>query len=477
MILKKNINFSITIILLTFILCLIYANFNIKNYDKNVIDSKNTFIHQMLKNDPGRYFYSGYQIKKQLKEKVSYFDTKNNNFTKYLYPRIIAFYYLIFDYDFFEDSNEKKIKIGVHHEFLIFQISLYYLSLIFLYFQLKKKIESNTLFLIIFFLCVEPTIFQYHGSFWSESIFFSLQILIMGLVLSDNHLYYKNLVLGFLLGLLALQRSNGFYYFIPILVFLFFINPLHIYKRIAVILIGYLLIIHIPIYHNYKETGKYFLLPKEIKAVLHAYVVPEILDENQLNNEKKKAFKFMKDKGVIITQDLIDKKYNRLSFSFCDKPNEEANFEVNFEICNYFNKRSKEILISNPIETLKFIVKRSLSFSLLNPFHIYADNLYLSEKYYYRSELHKKLTNYRVSYSLTIYFICFVGFIHLLKSKRKDLIIFVILSSLYFFIILSWHGNNRYFVPILIYQSIFFSYGLKFIFNYFNKTKFSKKNF
>ena len=101
MILKKNINFSIIIILLTFILCLIYANFNIKNYDKNVIVSENTFIHQMLKNDPGRYFSSGYQIKKQLKEKVSYFDTKNNNFTKYLYPRIIAFYYLIFDYDYF----------------------------------------------------------------------------------------------------------------------------------------------------------------------------------------------------------------------------------------------------------------------------------------------------------------------------------------------------------------------------------------
>lgn len=185
----------------------------------------------------------------------------------------------------------------------------------------------------------------------------------------------------------------------------------------------------------------------------------------------------MKDKGVIITQDLIDKKYNRLSFSFCDKSNEESNFEVNLEICNYFNKRSKEILISNPIKTVKFIVKRSLSFALLNPFHIYADNLYLSEKYYYRSELHKKLINYRVPYSLTIYFICFVGFIHLLKSKRKDLIIFVILSSLYFFMILSWHGNNRYFVPILIYQSIFFSYGLKFIFNFFNKTKFSKKNF
>jgi len=474
---KKKINFSIIIILLSFILCLIYSNFNIKNYDKNILNSENFFQHQMIKNDAERYFSNGYEIKKQLNEKINYFDTKNNNFTKYLFPRIISFYYLIFDYDLYEDSHEKKVKIGVHHKFLIFQISLYYLSLIFLYFQLKKKIDSITLFLTIFFLCLEPSIFQYHGSFWSESIFFSLQILIMALVLSDNYSNYKNLILGLLLGLLALQRTNGFYYFIPIIVFIWFVNPLNIFRRIAIILTGYLLIINIPGYHNYKQTGDYFVLPKETKSVLHAYIVPQLLNKDQLNNEKSRALEFMKDNGVIITQDLINKEYKRLSFFFCERYDEKTNFVSNLKICNYFDKRSKEILISNPIKTLEFLIKKSLSFSLLNPFHIYADNLYLSEKYYYGSELHQKLINYRVFYSLTIYFICFVGFINLLKSKKKDLIIFVILSSLYFFMILSWHGNNRYFLPILIYQSFFFASGVKYILNYFNKIKFLKKNY
>jgi asparagine N-glycosylation enzyme membrane subunit Stt3 len=195
-----------------------------------------------------------------------------------------------------------------------------------------------------------------------------------------------------------------------------------------------------------------------------------------LNNEKELALQMIKDKGISISQDLINTKYSRYSFIFCENYDKIVNEIRYLEICNYFNSRSKKILISNPIKTIKFIIKRSLSFSLLNPFHVYADNLYISEKYYYKSDLHQNLIKYRAIYSLIIYLICFIGFIYLLKLKKNDLVFFVILSSLYFFIILSWHGNNRYFTPILIYQSIFFANGLRFILDFFKKQIAQREN-
>ena len=113
--------------------------------------------------------------------------------------------------------------------------------------------------------------------------------------------------------------------------------------------------------------------------------------------------------------------------------------------------------------SLKFLIDRSLSFSLLNPFHIYSDHKFLSGKFYYKSDLHKKLLPYRVVYSFFIYIICLFGLINLIKMKDKNLLFYVIISSLYFFSILSWHGNNRYFTPVLIYFSIFFGNGIQFI--------------
>ena len=96
----KRINISyffIILFLFSSILSLIYTNHNIKNYDKNILDEEGNSVHLMIKNDTHRYFSHGYEIKKQIDENYNYFDTGRDNFTKYLFPRIIALYYQIFD--------------------------------------------------------------------------------------------------------------------------------------------------------------------------------------------------------------------------------------------------------------------------------------------------------------------------------------------------------------------------------------------
>ena len=117
---------------------------------------------------------------------------------------------------------------------------------------------------------------------------------------------------------------------------------------------------------------------------------------------------------------------------------------------------------------LKYVAKKSLSYSLLNPFHIFSDHKFISGEEYYKSDLHKKLIPYRLAYSLIIYLVCFFGLIELIKKRKNTLLFYLIVSSFYFFIILSWHGNNRYFTPVLIYLSIFFGYGLNYLANKFS---------
>ena len=140
---KFNSKFIFITIFISVFLSILYANFNIKNYDKNIINKKGISTHLLIKDDSFRYFSHGYEIKQQLKNNVEYFDTGRTNFTKYLFPRIIALYYLAFDYNLYDNIEKKVVNIGIHKNFLYFQILLYYLSVLFLYFQTRKIIDSK----------------------------------------------------------------------------------------------------------------------------------------------------------------------------------------------------------------------------------------------------------------------------------------------------------------------------------------------
>ena len=119
----KRINISYFFIILflsSLILSLIYIKHNIKNYDKNFLNENGTSFHLMIKNDTQRYFSHGYEIKKQLDENYNYFDTGRDNFTKYLFPRIIALYYKIFDYELYENEKKKSNKFRYTPKFFSF---------------------------------------------------------------------------------------------------------------------------------------------------------------------------------------------------------------------------------------------------------------------------------------------------------------------------------------------------------------------
>ena len=174
------------IIFLGFLISVLISINNLNKYDKNVTDENGNTYHQMIKYDAYRYLSHGDKIKDQLKEGLNFFETGKEHYTKYLPPRVMAIYYYLFDIDLYENSDKKKINTGIHLPYLIFQSLLYYFSVLLLYFSLSKIINNKISFFILVFLCFEPTILQYHSSFWSESIFFSLQIIIISLILKKK---------------------------------------------------------------------------------------------------------------------------------------------------------------------------------------------------------------------------------------------------------------------------------------------------
>ena len=166
----KKFSFTIIFILISFLISILISNYNLTNYDKIVVNNSGSY-HQMIKTDSLRYLRHGAEIKNQLENNVDYFLTGRENYTKYLPPRIAAAYYIFFDKELFNNFDERVVNTGIHFSYLLIQCFFYFFSVALLFFSIKKIFDKRIVFFIILFLCIEPTIFQYHGTFWSESFF------------------------------------------------------------------------------------------------------------------------------------------------------------------------------------------------------------------------------------------------------------------------------------------------------------------
>ena len=97
-----------------------------------------------------------------------------------------------------------------------------------------------------------------------------------------------------------------------------------------------------------KKSGKFFIIPIETKSVLHTYVLPEILDKDELEKEKKETIDLIQSKKIEISiSKLNGTDYSRYSFLFCE--NFDSNKGLNYlSICEYLNSRAKKVILRIP---------------------------------------------------------------------------------------------------------------------------------
>ena len=231
------------IIISAFLLSIFTSVLIIKNYDKYEISTDEIENHRIIKGDIPDIWIDGQTIKNDLEAGKSYFESGKEIFRSYLPPRLIALYSYIFDYDLFEDWDQRIISSDNSKIFyLIIQSLLYYFSIFIFLKKLIKYFNPNICFFIILFLSLEPTIFFFHSTFHTESIFFTMQILMLTLLMDDIDKISRSILIGVLLGIMFLQKLVAIYYIIPI--FIYYIIKLK-YKAIIpflFVLIFYILI-------------------------------------------------------------------------------------------------------------------------------------------------------------------------------------------------------------------------------------------
>ena len=465
----KDHRYTFLVILLGFVLSIFISKNNLIKFDKNIIGTSpinnDQFVyHPMIKTDSYRYLSHGAEIKNQLENGVNFFKTGREGYTKYLPPRIAAAYYYFFDVDLFNNFDEKIINTGVHFPFLIIQCSLYFFSLLLLFFSLKKILSNKICFFIILFLSLEPTIFQYHGTFWSESIFFSIQILLVSLILDKDEKIFKFLLTGVFLAILSMQKQMAIVYIVPIIIyFLLSIKEFKI-KKIIVIFFGFFIVQSFLGYNNYQRSGSFYIMTADTKIDVHKYLVEKVMGKKL----KVSPNKFMIIEGEAVHDWIITNSinYNEDKLPDLKKPTyiEYRNAltyekdKVNFD--NFIRDRTFMYIFQNPLDFGYFIFKAAIHSALLNPFHIYSDHNFLSGEIYYESTTHDKLIPYRVIYTLLIYTVCVFGIFYCLQNRKYNILLYLTLSIIYFYGLISWHGDTRYFVPVMIYLSFFFGFGM-----------------
>ena len=228
-------------------------------------------------------------------------------FTKPLPQRFVAIYSLLSDHEIVDEWKPNvKIKLGGKLPYLIIQSLFYYLALIYLVLKIIKIFPIKNCFYIIFFLTFEQTIFQFHSSFWTESFYFTLQILVLGLLLNNSNKIFDNLLIGIGIGVLFLQRSAAIFYLLPIIIYFIFSYKKKSIKPIIASIIGYILIISSLIFYNYKKTDNLHFFPSEGKYNIYQYFAIGVLAEKEKISgteatklEIQKAYRWLKKNKVI----------------------------------------------------------------------------------------------------------------------------------------------------------------------------------
>ena len=437
------------LILLGLFLSAILSFYYVSTYDAYEIYSDLSKRHQMIKSDIGKFWYFANELKKDVNTGVNFFKTGTEYRIPYLPEKTLYFLSSLISLELYNESgnvslDKKKVLI------LIFQAIFYYLSVLYFYKGIKNIYPDRTVLFIICFLCFEPTLLLFHSSFWSESIFFSMQLIFLTLLIKNNNKFSINFIAGILLGLLLLQRSVSMFYIFPVILYFMIVFKKQFVKPSVSLIIGYLIVIAFLGYHNLSRSGVFYVSPSQSKDGFYTYMLPSLVSKKQKISTVKASEKLLNEKKIWIKEQNLDLKDEKDLLKYY----------------NYVQKKSLKFMAENPLLTIEHIIKKTMHFYVLDPLR----HVHFFYKYEYRSynnsSIHQKLIPLRIAYSLFIYAICVIGLFVLLKNNKTNHLTIILFSIIYFSIMSSWIGNTRYFAPCLIYLSILFGNGLNYISNF-----------
>ena len=450
-ILKSKITFFIFLSFL--ISTIISLNFVLK-LDKYESDGKEHFI---IKGDVEGIWQEGEKFKQDLINNKGILGSGSEIYRSYLPPRLIAFFSLIFNFDLInKQEGYDKINLGFDKfYYLLIQSILFYLILLKLYksFLLTFN-DKKTIYFTILFLCFCPSIFLFNSSFHTESLFFSLQLLIIVLLIKPSTGIFYNLLLGAIITLMFLQKTVSFLYIFIIIFYLILYFKLKSIKPVLVISFIYIFALVSIGYANYKRMGVFYFMPTQGSEAIFHYLAKPILIKSQNISDGD-------------AQQILDHDLN----NWINENNiKNINIEQNrIKFFKYKKEYTLDLIKNNLATSLKIISWKSIQTGILSPqylfYYHYKEHDRNVRPYYLKKDFYNFWMPIQLVYSLIIYLVIILGFLNSLKKLNWKFNLFLVTSALYMFCILGWVGNSRYFSPSLIYLSFYFGYGIKFLIN------------
>lgn len=376
-----------------------------------------------------------------------------------LYPKIIYLYSELTNQKLFDEYGNailnKKFNI------LYFQLLIYFFSLIIFYKSLHKNINVKYLpELIILLLSIDPFINQVHHAIFTESIFITILIILISLIINLNSVSIKNfLLLGLVIGFLFMQRGVAvFYIYFLVPFFLYFFKNSR-FKIMISLFSGYLLVILFIAISSYYTFGKVRITPTQSETAIFGYLAPNVY-------AKQKKISIAESKKIFL---------QKKTYEFVEANSLNLNNFEDFQLLLKFQKEyGYKVLLNDPKNTIKVLI------------YNYSKNLFLHYNWvieFFASSGKKNEQNIqsvnreknsflkRAIYSLIYLSITLIGFVSSFKILDKKIIIFLSISFIYFYAVSGWIGNPRYFLPSYLFGEIFFALGIFFILKKFSINK------
>ena len=236
-------------IIVAFLASAILSSHYILKYDRLRTSIDGYHEHPMIKISIGNNWHDAGEILKDIKSGKNYFTLGREHYDEFLPQKLLALYYYITGYEIYDSNMVVQVNNG-KLPYLIIKTFLYYLALFYFSKKILTMLPIKNCFFIILFLALEPSIFQYHSSFWNESLFFPFEILLLSLLLDQSRNILKNIFIGFILGIMFTISQEIFLYIVPLLFYFFIFFKKKSIKPILSLVIGYLLILVIIGFHN-----------------------------------------------------------------------------------------------------------------------------------------------------------------------------------------------------------------------------------
>ena len=266
---------------------------------------------------------------------------------------------------------------------------------------------------------------------------------------------------------LSLQKQLAIFYIIPLIIYIFIFERKLFFKSVSLMILTFFSVQIFLGVNNFYRSEKFYIMTADTKVEMHRNMVVKVMSKKLKITPDE--FKELEGKIVHewIKQNNFEINYNSKSLingsGFMAFRNSVINESDRVFVDKFIRKRTFEIISQNPLEFFKHALNSAIHVPLLNPFHIYSEHNFVSSEIYYTSQKHNDLILPRVIYSIFIYFFALVGFVTLLRCKEYKLTFFLLISFLYFYATIFWHGNTRYYLPCLIYISFLFGIGLHYI--------------